>query len=484
MTMYRAMVYYLRLLLLASIVLAALQILNYNPLDILIEAVYLALVCYAANRLLGKAFSTKPNSDSAFITAHILALITGPVAFQQNWLFFTAVAVLAMLSKYVVVVRRHHLFNPAALAVALTGAFFAQGASWWVGTAALLPVVIAGGVWIETKIRRWHLVASFLITYLAATLVLNPDLALLPKIFLDTAIVFFALVMLVEPITAPAGRDARIYFGIFTAGTLALTQKFLPQIPYTLELSLLAANVFAFFTKPQGRLVLRLNEKLSEAANTMTFRFEKPLNFDFVPGQYLEWVLPHPHPDSRGIKRYFTIATSPTEKDLQISTRLAPEKSSSFKVSLQNLQPGDEISASELDGDFVLPRDPKIPLVLIAGGIGITPFRSMIKYLLDRKERRDIVLLYLNKTEADIAFRDLLENAAASGLRAVFVLSERDGKLTAEQIKKEVPDWQNRTFYVSGPEPMVETFEQLLKGVMGIRGEKVKRDYFPGYESI
>lgn len=480
MTMYKAMVYYLRFLLLAAILLAAFRILNYSPLDIAIEAVYLAAVCYFSNRLIAKVFKTQGNDDSAAITSHILALIVGPAAFLENWAFFTVVAVLAMLSKYVLAIRKRHIFNPAAFAVVLSAVLMKQGASWWVGSAPLLPFVVIGGIWLIRKIHREHLVLSFLLTYFLLALVVYP-VSSVGQLLIRSAIVFFSCVMLVEPITSPAGRKARIYFGALVAAVLVLLQRFAPQIPYTLELSLLAGNVFAFFTKPQGRLALRLNQKISEAANTMTLLFEKPANFSFAPGQYLEWVLHHPHTDSRGIKRYFTIASSPTEKDLQISTRLAPERSSSFKLALKAMQSGDEISASELDGDFVLPQDPKIPLVFIAGGIGITPFRSMIKYLLDKNEKRDMVLLYSNKSEAQVAFKELFEKAKRVGLKTVYVITEQDGYIDPGLIKKEIPDWAARTFYVSGPEPMVEAFEKMLMDEMGIKGGMIKRDYFPGY---
>lgn len=213
-------------------------------------------------------------------------------------------------------------------------------------------------------------------------------------------------------------------------------------------------------------------------------------------GQYMEWILPHSNPDKRGARRFFTLASIPTEKELMIATKII-EPVSSFKVALRDLSIGDPITARGVDGDFVLLKNQQEKLVFIAGGIGITPFRSMVKYLLDTNEKRDIVLLYANKTSGDVAFVDLLKQAQIIGLKTINFYTDilkpvlptyGVGKEVVSvftlideiAIKKYVPDWQERTFFVSGPEPMVEAFGKMLK-TMGIKGRQLKTDYFPGY---
>ena len=131
----------------------------------------------------------------------------------------------------------------------------------------------------------------------------------------------------------------------------------------------------------------------------------------FKPGQYLEWTLPHEKIDNRGMRRYFTIASSPTEKDMIMGVKFY-DKPSSYKQSLISLENQGIVVASQLAGDFTLPKDKNKKLIFIAGGIGVTPFRSMIKYLIDNNEKRDIVIFYSNKSFADIAYKEIFDEAA------------------------------------------------------------------------
>jgi ferredoxin-NADP reductase len=204
----------------------------------------------------------------------------------------------------------------------------------------------------------------------------------------------------------------------------------------------------------------------------------------------MEWGIPIRKGDSRGNRRYFSLASSPTEPDLLIAARI-PAHSSRYKQELMSLPPGGVVTAGELGGDFVLPRDPRIPLAFVAGGIGITPFRSMIKYLLDRGEKRDIVLLYSNYAEEEIVFSDVLRDASQRiGLKVVHTLTDparvrpgwcgRTGFISAEMIRHEVPDFHSRHFMVSGSPGMVNTVKAALRAA-GVPRRRVRTDYFPGY---
>ena len=234
---------------------------------------------------------------------------------------------------------------------------------------------------------------------------------------------------------------------------------------------------------------LKLIHKVKIAADSWELMFEKPEGFVYEPGQFLEIHLEHPNQDDRGIKRWFTLSSSPTEAQLMITTRLV-DKHSSFKDAMFKLEPGDSIEAKGPMGSFVMPKDIKKPLVWIAGGIGITPFRSQMKFLIDNQEQRDITLIYSNRTIEDICFEDLW--ASANGNITNFKLIEtlvdkvpsnwdgKTGMISKEMIKDAISDMAECEFYVSGPEPMVEAFKPTLME-MDVKEENIHQDWFPNY---
>lgn len=234
---------------------------------------------------------------------------------------------------------------------------------------------------------------------------------------------------------------------------------------------------------------LKLIHKEKIASDSWELMFEKPEGFVYEPGQFLEIYLQHPDQDDRGIKRWFTMSSSPTESDLMITTRLV-EKHSSFKEALFKLNSGDNIKAKGPMGSFLLPKDTAKPVVWIAGGIGITPFRSQMKFLLDNKGQRDITLIYSNRTINDVCFADLWETAKSNLKNFKYVQTLVDevpdnwmggtGVVDEEMIKKAVSNITESEFYVSGPEPMVEAFKPMLEK-MGVSEENIHQDWFPNY---
>jgi ferredoxin-NADP reductase len=147
--------------------------------------------------------------------------------------------------------------------------------------------------------------------------------------------------------------------------------------------------------------------------------------------------------------------------------------------------------AGSIAGDFTLPWSKKKKLVFIAGGIGVTPFRSMVQYLVDKRESRDVVLFYSNKTESEIAYKDVFEAAQAAGIgfRAVYTLTDKTtpptwtgerGYVDAAMIARTVPDYRERTFFISGPHSMVTAFQKTLHD-MGVPRRRIKADFFPGF---
>ncbi|MBI4035880.1 oxidoreductase [Candidatus Daviesbacteria bacterium] len=475
-TMYRLMLYVLLFLFLVTIILSLLKILPFNPINLVLSAAILNVVCWMTNSILSKIFKVPTNFESVFITAFILTLILTPIRTFQDLFLLSAVAVISQFSKYILAIRRKHLFNPAAFAVALSAIIFQFSASWWVGTAWMMPFILAAGILVVRKVQRFTLALSYLFIVLILVLgmsVLKGDdaISVVQNIFLETPTLFFVFVMLTEPQTTPPTKILQVVYG----GLVGVGFPFV-----TPEIALLVGNIFSYIVSPKEKLLLKLKEKKQPAPDIYDFIFSLDKKFQFQPGQYLEWTLGYQNPDSRGNRRYFTIASSPTEDNLHIGVKFYPN-SSTFKKKLISMVSKDEIVAGQLAGEFTLPKDSNQKLVFIAGGIGITPFRSMIKHLLDANQKRNIILLYSTKLEEEIVYKEIFDEAFKKlGIKTVYVVTETDGYIDAEKIKKEVPDFKDRIFYISGPHSMVDNFEETLKEI-GISNNQIKIDFFPGY---
>jgi glycine betaine catabolism B len=148
-------------------------------------------------------------------------------------------------------------------------------------------------------------------------------------------------------------------------------------------------------------------DQLTPCIRTYWFHTEKPVGQ--VAGEFTELHVPHPNMDKRGDRRWFTISSSPTEPLIGITTKIASSSGSSFKRALQALQLGHQVSITEPMGDFVLPKDGAIPLIFVAGGLGITPVRSIIQYLLDKNEKRSIQVFRTVPNAGEAIFADTLK---------------------------------------------------------------------------
>lgn len=232
---------------------------------------------------------------------------------------------------------------------------------------------------------------------------------------------------------------------------------------------------------------VRLSYTEDIAKNIRTFWFSAEPMPRYSAGQFIELRLRVDKPDERGDKHWFTLSSSPSEDKLSITTKFAAGLSSSFKTTLRELKAGDGVNMSEPMGDFVLPKDKNIPLIFVAAGIGVTPMRSMVRWLSDTGERRNIHLIYGAKTLEEVAFRGLFESY---GLKFDIVLSEppRDwhgltGHLSADRIIGLTGGLNDKLTYLSGPEPMVEKINDDLKA-KGLTQKHILTDFFPGYTKI
>jgi ferredoxin-NADP reductase len=222
------------------------------------------------------------------------------------------------------------------------------------------------------------------------------------------------------------------------------------------------------------RAVFEYAEHLTENIKTFWFRPERPVRY--MAGQFTEIRLPHRNADERGDKRWFSLSSSPSEPGLAITTRIGSGRLSSFKRQLFRLTPGAELSLSEPIGDFVLPKDQSLPLVFVAGGIGITPMRGMIKWLIDSGEKRDVKLLYAVRGEKEAVFSEFFKQYGAD-------MRVTTNRLSAEDIIAFAGPAENKLIYLAGPEPMIEALFKNLTN-LGIDQKQLVVDYFPGYESL
>lgn len=221
-------------------------------------------------------------------------------------------------------------------------------------------------------------------------------------------------------------------------------------------------------------------EAQADRIATLWFRPEWP--FRFIAGQYVEFYLPHATADDRGLRRWFTLTTIPGDELIAITTKF-PTASSSYKRALRALKPGDQLSASEPLGDFVLPKDPSIPLVFVAAGTGCAPYASMVKWLINRREQRDISLIYGATAPGDFVFTDTWKSYP---LRYIPIVSQpgsnwhgQVGTITTTSLLALLGDLGNKLVYLAGPQSLVEPLYDELLG--HIPRSQLLLDYFPGY---
>lgn len=230
---------------------------------------------------------------------------------------------------------------------------------------------------------------------------------------------------------------------------------------------------------------IELVGKKKETGDAVTFILKSQMPTEWKAGQFLFYTFPHQSPDERGITRYFTISSAPHEQDIWITTRINNKKPSSFKSKLLKIKVGQAIEASDPDGDFIV-ENPEKKYVFIAGGIGITPYRSILLDLDHKNLPINVTLLWAN-SDKNFAFKDELEKLAEEHKNFKIKYFISPCHIEKEDIQKTIDELSaindKPIIYVSGPEPMVEEFGRMLKKT-GIAENRIKQDFFPGYDTI
>ena len=209
-------------------------------------------------------------------------------------------------------------------------------------------------------------------------------------------------------------------------------------------------------------MTLTLFEKKQEAKDVISFKFKSGEPLSWKPGQYLFYTFPNDNPDNRGVTRYFTISSAPFEDFIMLTTRIS-KPSSTFKKSLTEMKIGDRITASGPDGDFTA-EDPNKNYIFIAGGIGITPFRSILLYLNHKRLPVNVQLLYANRDE-DTVFEEQLNSLVEKNENFKINYFISPHRIDENVLNGQLSMVNNPMMYVSGPEPFVETYSQILKNI-------------------
>jgi glycine betaine catabolism B len=492
-SMYRLVLYYVAGLLAVAFIAGFFALVPVDPAALAFSTVFITAMCWLVNRAITSALRIPANSESVYITALILALIMPPVLATDTtgMMGMGLASVVAIVSKFILAPYRRHVFNPVALGVAVSAVAMDQPATWWAcGNMYLMPMTLIGGLLILRKVQRFdmftvYLAANVVVTALSADA--DTRLDALQMSLLSSPLLFAGFAMLTEPLTAPAAFYPRLVYGAIV-GALSVPLMHVGETYFTPELALLVGNAFTWIASPKHRYKLTLEKIEKQASGCYDYVFRSNRKVAHAAGQYMDWTAHVRSADNRGNRRAFTVASAPGSDVVRLGVKFY-SNGSAFKQSMLAMTPGDVVYASHVAGDFTLPRDATLKLAFLAGGIGVTPFRSMVEEMLVKQDRRDAVLFYGNNSSNEIAYADVFRKAEDElGLRTVYAVvagAERDtnmhhGFIDADLIKQHMPDFHERVYYLSGPRSMVTRFQQVLAD-MGIARSKIKMDYFPGF---
>jgi ferredoxin-NADP reductase len=235
---------------------------------------------------------------------------------------------------------------------------------------------------------------------------------------------------------------------------------------------------------------VRLKSRREIAEGTMAFYFEKPTSFAFKAGQALSWTLVDPsETDAEGDTRNFSIASAPSEADLMIATRM---RDTAFKRVLKTMPLRTGVRIVGPFGSLTLHHNANRPAVFLAGGIGITPFRSMLWQAAERKLPHHFLLFYSNRRPEDAAFMEDLEELEKENPNYKFIgpMTEMAGSnrvwrgetgfINWEMLTKYIGDLAAPVYYIAGPPAMVAAMQRMLSDA-GVNSDDVRAEEFAGY---
>ena len=234
----------------------------------------------------------------------------------------------------------------------------------------------------------------------------------------------------------------------------------------------------------------KLKDRKEVAEGTMSFRFEKPSGWTFKAGQYLDMTLLDPsETDSEGNVRSFSIASAPHEETLMVATRM---RDTAFKRVLRTMPLGTAVKIEGPSGDLILQKDSTRAAIFLAGGIGITPFRSIVHWEAKEKLPNRIVLFYSNRRPEDAPFLAELQSLENDNPRFRLIASMTEmeksrqswngetGLINQRMLGRYMKDAESPIYYIAGPPIMVKALHKLLKKI-GVNENDIRAEEFAGY---
>ena len=470
-----------------ALVLSLLGRLSYPPLALLASLGVAVASAWLTGWLAAAIVRTTFHLESSIITGLLIFAIMQPTVEPLSLAGVALASTIASASKYLLAVRGRHVFNPAAIGALVVGVIGLSYPAWWVGTPYLLAIIALGAFLVLYRTQKLLVAGVFLglsFTVFAIIIVLRGGAFAdwMSLAVLSSPLVFLAGFMLSEPLTLPPRRWQQFLVAIIVA-LLATIPFSIPANKYLFALLVGNLIAFAFGQRRAIRMSYVGKKLIGPATFELTFQPNRPVRF--VPGQYMELTIPHRKADFRGSRRYFSVASAPTADGPITFAITVPSKSSSFKAALLALEPGARVDGTGVGGDFALPSDTSQPLLLIAGGIGITPFASQLAH--HASDQRDVTVLYATSAAGDLPYRELRER---SGARVVLFAPEAPaslpsgwtyagaGRITGERVSEHVRDAASRRAFVSGPPAFVNGLRGALKS-LGVK--RVHTDAFSGY---
>ncbi|WP_417511134.1 FAD-dependent oxidoreductase [Microbacterium sp.] len=503
--MYRLALYGLGLLALIALVLSLFDLVSPAPIELVASYVVLAAVISAVDAAAQRLLHMPWRVESSLVTALVLLFVMQPGANGPALFGLALAGALASLSKYLIAWRGRHIFNPAAFGAAVVsivgalGAFewLGTSASWWVGTPVMTGPVALVGLTILWRVEKVRAVLVFLLIAVGTSVVrqavqapqLGGEFELSAALFtavLQSPFLFLGIFMVAEPLTSPPRRWQQFWVA-GVVGVLAGWPIIIGDL-FTLgqERAMLIGNLLAltFALRGSVRLILERREFITPTAQELTFRVRGVLRF--LPGQYLELDVPHHRPDARGTRREFSIVSAPADLPvLRIAYKNGDQKHpSSYKRALALAEPGTVLAVTGTWGDFLLPKG-DAPVLMVAAGIGVTPFVSQLRQLQADGVSRDIVLVYVASEAVELAFRAELE---ATGVPTIVFTRDEPAdlpahwtwaqgtRLDATGLERAVSDIAARHAFISGPPRLLADLAPALQ-----KTHSVTTDAFAGY---